>query len=107
MENRELITQIATEYGLAPAEESSSLNIQMLADAINELLNKDFQKLVSILYRMDISEAKLRLLLKDNPGSDAAMIIANMMVERQAQKIKSRSQFKKQDDNINDDEKWQ
>jgi len=104
MENRELITQIATEYDLAAAE-SSSLNMQALADAINELLNNDFQKLVSILYRMDISEAKLRLLLKDNPDSDAAMIIANMMIERQAQKIKSRQEFRR-DSTISDEESW-
>ena len=105
MENKELIKQIVNEYQLSAKEDVSSLTMQKLADAINELLNNDFQKLISILYRMDISEAKLRLLLKDNPGSDAAMIIANLMIERQAQKIKSRQEHRR-DSSISDEESW-
>ena len=105
MENKELIKQIVNEYQLSAKEDVSSLTMLKLADAINELLNNDFQKLISILYRMDINEAKLRLLLKDNPGSDAAMIIANLMIERQAQKIKSRQEFRR-DSTISDEESW-
>ncbi len=70
------------------------------------LYNNDFQKLVSILYRMDVSETKLKQLLTDNPGADAGIIIADLMIERQAEKIKSREQYSKRDENISDDEKW-
>lgn len=79
---------------------------EKLANTINELLQNDFEKLVSILYRMDINEPKLKSLLKENPEADAGLIIADMMIERQEQKIKSRSQFKQRDDNISDEEKW-
>jgi hypothetical protein len=77
----------------------------LLADKINELLNNDFQKLVSILYRMDVSEIKLKLLLKDNPERDAAIMIADLMIERQVQKMKSRKETKN-NNQIPDDEKW-
>jgi hypothetical protein len=106
MENKESLSLIAKELGISVRENNSTLNRQLLADKINELLNTDFQKLVSILYRMDVSEAKLKLLLKDNPGSDAGIIIADLMIERQAQKIKSRQQFRQRDNNIDENEKW-
>jgi hypothetical protein len=73
---------------------------------INQLIQTDFEKLVSLLYRIDISEPKLKHLLQQNPGEDAGKVIAELIIERQLQKIKSRSQFKQRDDNINDDEKW-
>ncbi len=81
-------------------------DIKALAVRINDLIEKDFQQLISILYRMDVSEAKLRSLLKDNPDSDAGLLIAGLMIERQAQKIKSRQQFSQRDNDIDENEKW-
>ncbi|HMK26958.1 MAG TPA: hypothetical protein VK483_13085 [Chitinophagaceae bacterium] len=105
MENMELLVEIAKELGLSVRKDNSSLNRQLLADKINELLNNDFQKLVSILYRMDVSEIKLKLLLKDNPERDAAKIIADLMIERQVQKMKSKIETKN-NNQIPDNEKW-
>ena len=73
---------------------------------INELIQHDFQKLVTILYRIDVSEPKLKYLLKENPGADAGKIITELIIERQIQKIKSRQQHSRRDENISDDEKW-
>jgi len=82
-----------------------SITKQVLVEKINELINTDFQKLVSILYRMDVSEIKLKQLLNENSGTNAAIIIADLMIERQAEKIRSREQYKR-DENISEDEKW-
>lgn len=79
---------------------------EKLAAYTNHLVQVDFDKLVSLLYRLDINEAKLKSLLKDNPGEDAGNLIAGMIIERQLQKIKSRQQHSKRDDNIAEDEKW-
>lgn len=79
---------------------------QIIAADINKLIQTDFEKLVSILYRMDISEPKLKSLLNQNRGTDAGFIIADMMIERQEQKIKSRQQFSQRDNNISDEERW-
>ncbi len=76
-----------------------------LADHINDLIRDDFQKLVGILYRIDVSESKLKQLLKENPDTDAGIIITDLIIERQLQKIKSRKEYKR-DENISDDEKW-
>ena len=78
---------------------------ERLASHINFLIQSDLQKLVSILYRVDVSESKLKHLLKENPGYDAANIITDLIIERQLQKIKSRQEHRN-DENISDDERW-
>jgi hypothetical protein len=100
------IKEVALELGLYAVEDHSAVNRQLLINKINELLNTDFQKLVSILYRMDVSENKLRQLLSENEGRDAGPIIADLMIERQSQKIKSREQFRQRDNDIDENEKW-
>ncbi len=88
-----------------PENISYDLLKEQLSSHINFLIQSDFQKLVSILYRVDVNESKLKHLLKENPGYDAANIIAELIIERQLQKIKSRQEYRK-DENIGDDEKW-
>jgi hypothetical protein len=104
MKDEQVLQEVSKELGVIARDNSP--NKQILADKINELIISDFQKLVSILYRMDVSESKLKQLLIVNPGTDAGLIIADLMIERQEQKIKSRNQFSKRDENISDDEKW-
>ncbi|MFM9908001.1 MAG: hypothetical protein ACKVOW_01560 [Chitinophagaceae bacterium] len=77
-----------------------------LSLAINELILSDFDKLVLLLYRLDVDEKKLRAILKEKPGTDAGHTIADLIIERQVQKIKSRQQFSQRDNNISDEEKW-
>ncbi|HEX6849671.1 MAG TPA: hypothetical protein VF144_21940 [Chitinophagaceae bacterium] len=88
-----------------PANISFDQLKEKLSLHINFLIQSDFQKLVSILYRVDVNESKLKDLLKENPGQDASTIIADLVIERQLQKIKARKEHRK-DENINDDEKW-
>ncbi len=78
---------------------------EQLAILINQLINTDFEKLAGILYRIDVSEKKLKKLLSDNPGMDAGLLIADLVIERQIEKKKSREKFRR-DSNITDDEKW-
>jgi hypothetical protein len=106
MEQEEPIQEAAREMGLITGGEKSTFDKASLAARINELIDKEFQKLVTILYRMDVSEPKLRSLLNDNPGADAGLLIAELMIERQVQKIRSRKEYKQRDQNIEEDEKW-
>ena len=106
MKEEQVLQEISKELEIVLTEKDHFFARQILAGRINDFINKDFQRLVSILYRMDVSETKLKQLLIDNPGTDAGMIIADLMIERQAEKIKSREQYRKRDENISDDEKW-
>lgn len=106
MHSDESIQAVGTELGLLFRERDNELRFRQLADKVNDLLVNDFDRLIAILYRMDVSDIKLKNLLKNNPGEDAGKIIAELMVERQAQKIKSREQFTKREDDIDENEKW-
>ncbi len=80
-----------------------------LLRTINYLIVHDFEKLVSILYRMDVSEKKIQVLLANFPETDAAEIILKLMEEREAEKKISREQFKQKDTGDgqeSDLEKW-
>ena len=77
----------------------------LLSGHIHQLINSNFNKLISILYRIDVSEIKLRQLLHDNPAEDAGKIIADLIIDRQLQKIKSRKESGT-NPGIPEDDKW-
>jgi len=78
---------------------------QKLSLHINHLINHDFQKLVSLLYRVDVNEKKMRKLLDQKEGENASGLIADLIVERQLQKMESRKKSSK-DDTIPDEDRW-
>ena len=80
--------------------------VQFLSVHINQLINSDFQQLVNLLYRLDVSEQKLKECLANNPAEDTAPMIARMIIERQEQKIKSRQQFTQRDKSVDGEESW-
>ena len=79
---------------------------QKLAEYINMLINQDFNKLILILYRLDVSEKKLKQLLATSPGYNAGNLIATLIIERQLEKIKTRHRYKQPEDTIPEEEKW-
>ena len=107
MKNTELIQLLNAEMAIDLLEKISFEEIrEQLSQNVNDLIVNDFQKLVSLLYRIDVSESKLKQLLKEENHEDAGKIIADMIIERQLQKIKTRQQFKQPDKNIDESEKW-
>lgn len=78
---------------------------EQLTQYINHLINTDFEKLVYYLYRIDVNEQRMRDLLNKTAGENAAALIAELIIERQQQKIESRNSFAA-DDTIPDEEKW-
>ncbi len=77
-----------------------------LAAYINTLITTDFSRLIALLYRLDISEKKLKDLLIVQNNTNAGSIIAEMIIDRQLQKIDSRRKYKKDQGDIPEDEKW-
>ncbi len=88
MENKELIQNI--NIGMAielPQNISYEELYKILSTYINLLIKNNFELLVSLLYKIDVSEEKLKYLLLDNPNEDAGKIIATLIIDRQKQKI--------------------
>ena len=65
----------------------------LLIARIEELAEKNIDKLMWLLYRVDVSERKLHETLKQTPPEQFAPVIADLIIERQIQKIKSRNEF--------------
>ena len=104
--NKDLIPAInqSLEISLPDSISSEELGEKLIAH-INALINQDFEKLVFLLYRIDVNESKMRYLLDQREGENAAGLIADLIIERQLQKIKSRKESKSNSD-IPDEEKW-
>jgi len=83
----------------------SKEQFEKLVTGINELINTNFPALIQLLYRLDISENKLKENLTNNPGNNSAAIISTMIIERQVEKIISRENIK-MNDSENDEERW-
>lgn len=81
--------------------------VSFLANHINDMIVHDLPKLIQMIYRVDISEKKLKEMLLQNKNYEAGMIIARMVLERQKEKAKSRQLFKQDLPNDPDVERWQ
>jgi N-acetylglucosamine kinase-like BadF-type ATPase len=107
MEHAELIRLLNNELPVEIAVQKSYAEIHAeLSDYINTLIKNDFDKLIAYLYRIDVNEQKLKILLQQFPLQDAGNIIASLIIERQEQKIKTRKQFSQQDTDFDEEEKW-
>jgi hypothetical protein len=71
-----------------------------------ELLRADFPGLVQLLYRVDVSENRLKYLLKASGGEDTGGLMARLILERVEQIILARKTYRMPDDSISEEERW-
>ncbi|MEN9684292.1 MAG: hypothetical protein RLZZ28_78 [Bacteroidota bacterium] len=88
-----------------PLLKLEELSFEQMAAFINQLIESDFSRLVQILYRLDVSETKLKSVLLEHPTGDAGNLIAQLILERIASREKTRQLFK-QEGEISEEEKW-
>ncbi|HVU98786.1 MAG TPA: hypothetical protein VHE34_26370 [Puia sp.] len=105
MELHALITDLNQTHALQLREVAAIDELEsLLAERVNTMIQRDFGALVQLLYRVDVSESKLRGLLQENAGEDAARVIARLIIERQWQKIETRRRYRR--DVGGDEERW-
>lgn len=80
--------------------------VEKLSHIINQMIENDFPKLVQILYRIDISEKKLKQKLSDIGSENAGKTIALLLVERQKQKELFKKQYSSSSNISVDEEQW-
>lgn len=69
--------------------------IDCMAAYLNTLIQNDFNKLIAILYRIDVSRQKINTALENNEdGLSAGHILAKLIIERETEKIKTRKKYK-------------
>lgn len=106
MEKEIIVIQeaLGKDFNLQDCEDNAAL-LKRLSAEVNHLIQADFHRLIAVLYRLDISESKLKQTLEENTDKDAGELIAMLIIERQLQKKATRQAFKPQQD-IPEDEKW-
>ena len=73
---------------------------------VNTLINKDFHSLLQLLYKIDVNENKIRSCLQNDSDTLSADIIADLIIERQLQKIETRKIYTPKNDSSFNEEKW-
>ncbi|MBS1590538.1 MAG: hypothetical protein JST07_00295 [Bacteroidetes bacterium] len=86
-------------------EKIQSMSFDDLCKAINNLITNNFSALVQLLYKIDVDEKKLKKVLSENKNTDAAALIANMIIERLKQKQTIKKLFNNHKP-INDADAW-
>lgn len=65
-----------------------------LSVIIAYMLDHHFEKLCNIMYRLDVSEKKFQKVLTGRPAPEIAPAIAELVIEREMQKIRTRILYK-------------
>jgi hypothetical protein len=76
----------------------------LLSGYIDHLISNNPDKLVSILSRVDVSEKTLKTNL-ENQKENASSIMAQMIIDRQMEKVKTREHYRSSGD-IPENDKW-
>lgn len=89
--------QLDEEESLVSGEEKIDLNIlhKKLSILVAYLLENDMHRLLNAMYRLDVSEAKFHQAMQSDSKENAAFRIADLIIEREMQKVKTRLHYKK------------
>lgn len=67
---------------------------RLLVERIVELLNRNPEKLMSILYRIDVSERRVNEIMTKSFPTEVPLHLADLIIERQLAKARSRAEHR-------------
>lgn len=67
---------------------------RLLVERIVELLNRNPEKLMSILYRIDVSEQRVNQIMTTSFPTEVPIHLADLIIERQLAKARSRAEHR-------------
>jgi hypothetical protein len=76
-----------------PEEFNEEMAISLLSKAISHLLDRDFERLLQICYRIDLGETPLKKILYEANPDQVASELARALWHRQKQKIEIRRKY--------------
>lgn len=87
--------EIVSSEKLISEDQSYEALHEKLARYLNDLMATDFNKLVAILYRIDIAQEKVIAALADNTEKESAgQTLARLIIERQLEKVITRRKYR-------------
>lgn len=99
MENKKALNEVLDKLQIFEGqdkEHSTTEQFKSLVNYIDALVKNDFNRLLRILYRVDVSEEKLKKRVAENTDINlrSAEIIAHLLIEREQEKIESRAKYR-------------
>ena len=87
---------IARDFELEQTEETMTEEdlFRLLADQIAYMIEHKMEFLLSLMYRLDISEAKVDAALSPACPEPANIALARLVLERQKQRIRTKQEYK-------------
>lgn len=75
---------------------SSSLEevLKYLEQVISYLLDNDFERLLQIMYRIDIDENRFKQVIHDDKPGEIARKLARLVLDRELSKVRSRARYR-------------
>ncbi|MEQ6120051.1 hypothetical protein [Reichenbachiella sp. MALMAid0571] len=67
-----------------------------LTSIVSYLLDKDMNRLLNSLYRIDLDESVFKKILTEEPPENLSRRIAGEIIKRELQKVKTREKYKAQ-----------
>jgi len=90
------VALIQHDFNLEDFSQDTLENIrQLLIERLDYLLDHDFARLLDILYRIDVNEEKVKNMLAKQAGTNSSEILADLIIERQIEKAKTRIKFRR------------
>lgn len=68
--------------------------LKLIEELVTELVNHDFERLLLMLYRLDVSEQKVKQAIDAAGPANASRNIAELILAREKEKAVSREQYK-------------
>lgn len=82
-------------------DQSEQEMILLLADKVNEMMDRDMGLLLSYLYRLDVSEARVNLAMHQDE-EPVPVAVARLIWERQKMRLKTKKEVK-----VHKDKDWE
>lgn len=89
--------QLDEQESLITDDESIDLSTlhERLSKMVAYLMENDMHRLLNAMYRLDVSEAKFHNAMQSLSKEEAAIRIADLIIEREMQKVNTRLHYKK------------
>lgn len=77
-----------------PVENKLSVIREELEKIISFLLEKDFERLLNAMYRLDVSEEEFKEVINGTFGNDVSGKLADLVITRELKKMETRAMFR-------------
>lgn len=88
---------ITKDFGLDDSEFADTLSVdsleRRLTKVVQYLLDKDFQRLINIMYRIDLAESTFQQVLANEEPDQIASCLSKYILERELQKAALRQKY--------------